>query len=145
MSMNKYLIFIIFNFVVFHAHGQFNQKIYRPTPGSDTTKYPTPKMKMKPAEFPKGMGAFYKFIGNKMRYPKDAKKANIKGKVFVQFVIDTTGMIKKESVQVVGSLCESCDQEAIRVIQKSPRWIPAIDLEKSKKMEIRYTLPIYFY
>lgn len=142
MSINKYLVIIIFNLAAVHAYSQFNQKNFEPAPSSDTTRYQPPKIK--PAEFPKGMGALYKFIGKKMRYTKEAKKANIKGKVFVQFVIDTTGMIKKESVQVVRSLCESCDQEAIRLIQLSPRWIPAIDLERNRKMEIRYTLPISF-
>lgn len=91
--MNKYLVLIIFNLAAVHVYGQFNQKIYRPAPSLDTTRYLKPKLK--PAEFPKGMSAFYKFINKKMRYPKEAKEANIKGKVFVQFVIDTTGMIKK--------------------------------------------------
>ncbi len=140
--MNKNLVLIIFNLAVVHAYGQFNQKKFGPVPSSDTTRYQPPKIK--PAEFPKGMIALFKFINKKMRYPKEAKKANIKGKVFVQFVIDTTGMIKKESIKVVGSLCESCDREAIRVIQKMPRWIPAIDLDRNKKIEYPYTVPIFF-
>lgn len=140
--MYKYLVVIIFNLAVAHAYGQFNQKKFGLAPNSDTTRYQPPRIK--PAEFPKGMGGFYKLIGKKMRYPKEAKKANIKGKVFVQFIIDTTGMIKKESIKVVGSLCESCDREAIRVIQKMPRWIPAIDLDRNKKIECPYTVPIFF-
>ncbi len=40
-----------------------------------------------------GMAAFYKFVGKKMKYPPQARRMGIEGKVFVQFVVDKDGSI----------------------------------------------------
>lgn len=102
-------------------------------------------LRFKPAEFPGGMAGFYKYVSKKLRLPKDAKEQKIRGIVTVQFVIDTKGNVKRESVKVIQSLLESCDREAIRLIMNSPTWTPAVDLVTNKEIEIQYSMPIRFY
>jgi TonB family protein len=74
--------------------------------------------------FPGGMEKFYQFVFKNLNYPGEARKRGITGKMFVEFVVDSTGNIPTEEVKVIKGLCESCDREVIRVIRMSPRWIP---------------------
>ena len=99
----------------------------------------------KAAEFPGGMAKFYgTFISKNIKYPKDAKKSGIEGKVYVEFVIESTGEIRKESVRVIKGIYPSCDNEAVRVIKKSPRWIPGFSSELNKNVAQRFVTPIIF-
>ena len=145
--MTKFLLIFFLTVFAISTYGQFNRNL-RTIDKSDTLSSQEPvgtSQKIRPAEFPGGMAGFYKYVSKKLRFPKDAKAQNVSGKVMVQFVIDTTGNVKKESVKVTQSLLESCDKEATRLIMNSPTWIPAIDLETSKEIEILYSMPIPFY
>lgn len=79
-----------------------------------------------------------------MKYPKDAKRNNIKGKVYVEFVVDKEGKVKQETVTVRNELCPSCDVEAMRLIKGSPAWIPGVNLDTNEKIEFKFVLPINF-
>jgi periplasmic protein TonB len=98
----------------------------------------------KTAEFPGGFAKFYNFVQKTLKYPSDAKKEGIEGKVFVQFVIDSTGFIRQETIVVTKGLFKSCDEEAIRIITKSPKWIPAYSSHFRKNVPQKYQLPIAF-
>ena len=98
----------------------------------------------KPAEFPGGISSLYKYINKKLKYPKDAKKNNIQGKVMVTFVVGKDGNIKQESIKITSGLFPSCDEEALRIIRKSPTWTPAINLN-NEPIESRFIVPIVFY
>ncbi len=93
-----------------------------------------------PASFPGGMENFYKYVINTIRMPRDA--IGISGKVFVEFVIDSTGHILPEDIRVIKSLSKSCDKEAVRIIRGSPSWIPA--RENDKPVRQKMVLPISF-
>jgi hypothetical protein len=95
-----------------------------------------------PASFPGGIANFYDYLMKNLKFPKDAKKNGIHGKLFVEFVVDATGAIPPAEIKVLKSLCESCDQEAIRVIAASPRWNPG----KIKNIPVRQkmVLPVIF-
>ncbi len=77
-----------------------------------------------------------------MEYPVDARENGIMGKVYVQFVIDTTGKILPESVHILKGLNNSCNEEAKRVIEESPKWIPGI--QAGKKVRVQMILPVVF-
>lgn len=82
-------------------------------------------------EYPGGFIEMQKFIASNMRYPQEATENNIQGKVYVRFKIDnTTGHI--DSVVVVRGLkdCPICDEEAVRVVQMMPNWIPVKDSDQ---------------
>ncbi|MGL1885831.1 MAG: M56 family metallopeptidase [Reichenbachiella sp.] len=87
-----------------------------------------------------GMEEFYKYIGQNMKYPKEAKIAGIEGRVFVQFIIDEEGELT--NVQVVKGIGHGCDQEAIRVMEQASNWTPG--QQKGEAVKVRMILPITY-
>ena len=100
--------------------------------------------RVKPAEFRNGFKGWAKYQGKKLRYPKDARDKGIQGKVMVRFTVDPNGKINPVSIEVVESLCETCDLEAIRLIKESPTWTPARDVDEGKNIESHNIYPIIF-
>jgi TonB family protein len=94
----------------------------------------------KQAEFPGGPTAWLTYLSNNIEYPPAARGKNISGQVIVQFTVGISG--KTENVQVVKSLDPLLDKEAIRVIQKSPKWKPA--MQNNKKVLAQMTQAINF-
>jgi TonB family protein len=91
-------------------------------------------------QFPDGDAALFKYLYDELRYPNDAKKAGITGKVIVTFVIQKDGTV--EDVKVVRGISPSCDAEAIRIVRQMPTWSPgSLD---GKPVNVKYTLPITF-
>lgn len=95
-------------------------------------------------EYPGGMVEFYKYIMKNMRYPDYARKNSIEGRVHVQFEIDTTGAIVKESVVVHRGVHESLDQEAVRLLQECPDWKPGRHTRGGAPAKVRMIVPITF-
>jgi protein TonB len=89
---------------------------------------------------PGGYSAFYKFIGDKMKYPSQARRMGIEGKVYVQFVVDKDGSITE--VQAVKGIGAGCDEEAVRVLRSAPKWSPP--KQRGKPVKQRIILPITF-
>ena len=92
------------------------------------------------AEFPGGPRAFGSFLQKNLRYPSAAQRANVGGKVYVQFVVNTDGTI--QDVQVLKSVGFGCDEEAVRVIKSVPRWTPG--KQSGRPVRSRFTQPITF-
>jgi protein TonB len=91
-------------------------------------------------EFEGGMQAWAKYIQRNLRYPLQAQEDGIQGKVFISFVIEKDGSIS--NVTVLRGVASSLDQEAARVIQRSPKWKPGIQNKQS--VRVRYNMPISF-
>lgn len=87
-----------------------------------------------------GMSAFYAFVGKQMKYPNQARRMGIEGKVFVQFVVDKDGSIT--DVQAVKGIGAGCDEEAVRVIKSSPKW--KAGKQRGRPVKVRMILPITF-
>ena len=62
----------------------------------------------------------YKFLGKNIKYPAAASRANVSGKVFLTFVVNTDGSI--QDVSVLKGLGFGCDEEAMRVVKTMPKW-----------------------
>jgi len=90
--------------------------------------------------YPGGMGAFYQFVQKKMKYPSQARRMGIEGKVFVQFVVGKDGAITE--VKVIRGVGAGCDEEAARVIKSSPKWTPG--KQRGQAVKVRMVLPITF-
>ena len=69
---------------------------------------------------PGGMSAFYKYVATSLRYPAQARRMGIEGKVFVQFVVGKDGTLT--DVQAIKGIGAGCDEEAVRVISKTKKW-----------------------
>ena len=87
-----------------------------------------------------GYAAFYKFLSKNLKYPKQARKIGIEGKVFMQFVIDKDGSIT--DAQVIKGIEYGCDVEALRVINKHPKWNAG--KQRGRAVKVRMVVPIVF-
>ncbi|MGL4630100.1 MAG: TonB family protein [Leadbetterella sp.] len=92
------------------------------------------------AEFPGGISALYKYLGENIKYPAQASRANVSGKVFVKFVVEKDGSIG--AVEVLRGIGFGCDEEAKRVVAGLPQFTPA----KQNGRNVRYwfNLPVTF-
>ena len=91
-------------------------------------------------EFPGGMKAFYKYVGDNMNYPTQAIRMGIEGRVYVQFVVDKEGNLSE--VKAIRGIGAGCDQEAERVLRESPRFIPG--KQRGRPVKVRMVMPIVF-
>jgi protein TonB len=91
-------------------------------------------------EFEGGMKAFYKFIQRNLRYPATALDQEKQGKVFISFVVERDGEIS--DVKVLKGVGYGMDEEASRVINKSPNWKPG--KQNGKTVRVRFNMPITF-
>lgn len=91
-------------------------------------------------EFPGGVKAMYEFIGDNIKYPEAAAKANVEGRVFLSFVVSETGEVS--DIKVLKGIGYGCDTEAVRVLKKFPNWKPG--KQNGIPVNVRYNLPINF-
>ena len=89
------------------------------------------------ASFKGGREAWVKFVGSKLEYPDYALRHQIEGLVMVEFVVEEDGSIKDVAAKWGP---EELHHEAIRVVQKSPKWIPAKKDGKNVKSYMAQTI-----
>jgi len=95
----------------------------------------------KQATFQSGdVNSFSNWVVKNLKYPEIAAKKGITGKVFVQFIINTTGEVV--NVKVIRSANPSLDEEAVRVVSSSPKWEPA--KQKGQIVKQQFVIPIAF-
>lgn len=78
-------------------------------------------------------------LQEKIRYPELAQKANIQGRVYVQFIINEKGEV--EDPVVLRGIGGGCDEEAVRVI-KNAKFTPG--MQRGRPVRVKYSLPIAF-
>lgn len=91
-------------------------------------------------EFPGGTAELMKFLQQNIKYPEQARKDSIQGRVIVQFTIKKTGEVSNTTV--IRSVSPELDAEAIRVINAMPLWTPGE--QKGEPVNVKFTLPIQF-
>ena len=91
-------------------------------------------------EFPGGLDSLARFIKANLRYPEEALKQGIEGRVFVSFVIEEDGSVS--NVRLLRDIGGGCGQEAVRVVKMMPKWKPA--RQKGKAVRSQYNLPVQF-
>jgi TonB family protein len=91
-------------------------------------------------EFPGGKDAMVVWINSNIKYPGDAVKGKITGKVYISFVISSSGKVK--DVAVSKSVSPLLDEEAKRVISSMPDWKPGS--QAGKRVEVQMQVPVEF-
>jgi periplasmic protein TonB len=87
-----------------------------------------------------GISAFYRYVGENIKYPAQARRLRVEGRVFIEFVVGKDGKIfNAYAVKGIGA---GCDEEAVRIIMSSPPWSPA--KQRGKPVKQRMVLPITF-
>jgi TonB family protein len=91
-------------------------------------------------EFPGGENACQSFIAKTLRYPAEAIKNGLVGKVLVTFLVNKDGKI--EYAKVVLGADPILNNEAVRVVSSMPDWKPG--KQRGKAVDVVYTMPIEF-
>jgi TonB family protein len=92
-------------------------------------------------EFPGGgKPAMIAWISQNLKYPGEAVKGKITGKVFVDFMVSSTGKVK--NVQVSKPVHPLLDAEAKRVISNMPDWKPGS--QAGKPIDVQMLVPVEF-
>ena len=119
-------------------------QIPTPKPKSKTTKKvpataPISFAQLMP-EFPGGSGSFSRFIRKNYRYPQKAINYGVEGVVLVRFVVNPDGTLTDP--YVIKGIGHGCDEEAIRLVSKMPKWIPGEN--DGVKVSVYQTIPVTF-
>ena len=91
-------------------------------------------------QFPGGELALLKWLNDNINYPTIAQEQGIQGRVSLRFVVKPDGSVG--DVEVVKGLDPSCDKEAVRVVQKMPKWIPG--KQNGNPVFVYFSLPVTF-
>ena len=91
-------------------------------------------------EFPGGMKELLKFLQNNVKYPENAMKNNVQGRVIVQFVVEKDGTLTE--FKVARSVDPDLDAEALRVLKAMPKWKPGMQM--GKIVRVKFTVPVSF-
>ena len=94
----------------------------------------------KMAEFPGGTEAFGQYLSENMRYPAQAQRLGVQGRVMLQFIVEKDGSLS--DITVLKGIGAGCDGEAIRILQESPKWTAGT--QRGEKVRQKMVVPIAF-
>ncbi|GLU54433.1 energy transducer TonB [Dyadobacter frigoris] len=87
-----------------------------------------------------GNAAMAEFLRKNLKYPVQASRANIQGRVFVSFIVGSDGKI--EDVKTLKGIGFGCDEEAERVIRLMPKW--KAGRQSGTPVRVKFNLPVVF-
>lgn len=91
-------------------------------------------------QFPGGAPALFRHIASTIRYPREARKRNLEGRVLTTFVVDETGQVRY--VRVAQGVSPELDAEAVRAITSLPRFEPG--RQNGEAVPVFYSVPVTF-
>ena len=94
----------------------------------------------KAPEYPGGIDKFRQYLSANIKYPAEAAKVGLQGTVYVNFTIEKDGSLT--DIRVDRKVGLGLDEEAIRVVQASKRWMPGI--QNSRPVRVKYNVPVKF-
>lgn len=105
--------------------------------------YERPDYSYTPPEPIGGNGKFKDYIKENIQYPESGLAENTKGTVKLKFTVGVSGSIQK--LEVIKSLGDDFDKEAIRLLKEGPKWEPAMEnnspVSRDVKLKIRFRPP----
>lgn len=91
-------------------------------------------------EYPGGIDSLFTFFEMNMKYPDEALSSKTGGMVYVGVVILEDGSVS--DARVLRGIGKGCDEEAIRLVESSGKWIPG--KQRGKAVRVKYNLPVRF-
>jgi periplasmic protein TonB len=83
---------------------------------------------------------FREWVQKRVRYPEIASENGIQGRVYITFVVETSGLVSNVSVtRSVDALLDAAAKEAV---EASPKWEPG--MQRGRPVRVRYSIPIIF-
>ena len=120
------------------GNGPVGETIVETTPALETILETTVVDQL--PEFPGGEDELIKFLTENMNYPELAREKGTEGRVVIGFVVNKEGVI--DELKLKRGIGDGCDNEAIRVVNKMPKWKPA--KFNGKPVSVYFDLPIQF-
>lgn len=87
-------------------------------------------------------GSVAQYLMENLEYPKDALKDGIEEKVILTFTVDKNGVIS--NIKTLGKYYPSLEKEAIRLVERMPKWLPALDIATKEPIESQGGIAIPF-
>jgi hypothetical protein len=87
--------------------------------------------------FPGGNDSLVQFIKNNFQYPA-IEFQNKYEYCILTFVVGPSGYLR--DVEILKKIHPLIDQEAVRVVQRMPRWTPGF--QNSKPVSVKFTIPL---
>lgn len=87
-----------------------------------------------------GGSSFKSFLSKTIKYPVRAQENNLQGQVIIDFIVGKDGRLK--DFVVVKDFDKECTEYAIRVLETSPEWLPAV--KDGKAVCSKQSVTIYF-
>lgn len=91
-------------------------------------------------QYPGGMPELMQYLAKNIKYPIQAQKKGIEGRVTVRFIVEKDGSIS--NVTVVRHIHPLLDKEAVRVIKAMPKWSPG--MLNGKPVRVKFNIPVAF-
>ena len=91
-------------------------------------------------EPPGGMKGWNMYLSRNLSYPAEARSMGVEGTVIVVFVVNSNGAIS--DVEILRGIGAGADEEAIKVVENAPDWIPG--KQNGEAINTRMRLPIRF-
>ena len=125
---------VVFTFpVVFKLEGEETEAAGEPVSFAEVEQKPS---------FQSGdANAFTKWVFGQLKYPEEAIKQQVEGRVTLQFTIAKDGKVKDINV-ARSSGSQILDDEAVRIVSMSPQWEPG--KHKGEPVDVRFTFPLVF-
>ncbi|MDR1698211.1 MAG: energy transducer TonB [Prevotellaceae bacterium] len=123
--------------VIVGANVCWAQKQGVPPPNYDEKVYDVAEVM---PQYPGGVAAMKDFIRRNLRYPASARESSIQGRVIIEFIVEKDGSLSDFKIR--RSLEKDCDNEALRVVQMMPKWIPG--KQNGQLVRVRILIPIVF-
>lgn len=90
--------------------------------------------------FPGGTNGLMQYLSKNIKYPVEAQKEKIQGRVVIQMIVDKNGNVTRP--KIIEGVNPSLDAEAIRITTNMPKWKPS--MQRGKAVDVKYTFPIVF-
>ncbi|MFN8334753.1 MAG: TonB family protein [Cyclobacteriaceae bacterium] len=88
-----------------------------------------------------GINEFLRSLKSKIRYPEEAKRLGLKGKVFVKFVVKKDGTAT--NFEIIKGISKELDLEALRVLKEEVNgWNPG--KQNGKIVHSQFVMPVQF-
>ena len=87
--------------------------------------------------YPGGTPALIEFLEGNLKYPEQAEREGIEGRVVATFIVELDGSVTNAKIAL--SVHPLLDAEALRVVSLMPNWNPGKNCGR-----VRYSLPITF-
>ena len=108
--------------------------------GNGVVEAPKEEIFLTVEQMPESTYNLQKYLADNIKYPSQATRNEVQGRVYIAAVVAPDGSII--DAKVVKGIGSGCDEEALRVVNKLPKWTPG--KQGGRAVSVRISIPINF-